>query len=217
MKILKCLLIAALAILLLSSTLYSRDFKGRWRIELKAGYWGQTSNDYTTVTPSGINVDVPGNSILSGLALSHWVSDDLAFVISTGYAAASIETHVSILEVNTHYVSIIPLLLGARYYLDFFSDESHYNPYLAASVGTFVASEVGTQVGTTVVSVARNLSTFGGHVGAGLDMDIGKNLIFGVSTGYNFMRDYSERIGSRDNYSGPEFAFSISYIFGRGK
>lgn len=217
MKITRLVLLAALAILFLSPTLSSRNLNGCWRIELKGGYWDQTGNDYVTINPAGIDVDVPGNSVISGLTLSRWVSDDVALLISTGYAAAAVETHISILDVNTHYVGIIPLLFGARYYLDFFSEESRFNTYLAASVGTFVASEVGTQVGTTVVSTARNLGTPGGYLGAGLDMDIGKNFMLGVSGGYNLMRDFAEMIGNRNNYSGPEFALSISYIFGKSR
>lgn len=210
----RIMLLSVLIALLFSLPLLARDMEGCWRIELRAGYWDQTNNNYVNINPSGLLVDVPTNSVISGLALSRWISNDFALEFSVGYASAAVETYVGIFGVRTHHVSIMPVLVGVRYYPDIISGESRFDPFVTARLGVFAASEFGTEVGGTVVSEERTEGTFGGYAGIGFDIELGRRFMLGISTGYNFMMDYSEKIGNRDNYGGTEFSIGIGYIFG---
>ena len=39
-------------------------------------------------------------------------------------------------------------------------------------------------------------------------------LSLGVSGGYNWMLDFAEPIGRKDNYSGPQLGVNIGWLFG---
>ena len=56
--------------------------------------------------------------------------------------------------------------------------------------------------------------TFGGYLGGGLDIQVGRHLMLGIQAGYNTMLDFSEPVGYEDNYSGVEFSAGFSVLFG---
>jgi hypothetical protein len=59
--------------------------------------------------------------------------------------------------------------------------------------------------------------TAGGHAGAGIDVHVTRWLSIGVNGGYNWMNDFAQPVGTRDNYSGPELGISFGWLFGRGR
>jgi hypothetical protein len=76
--------------------------------------------------------------------------------------------------------------------------------------GSFVGAS-GAQMG------ARTEATIGGHVGGGVDFHLARWFSVGVNAGYNWMADFSEPVGTRDNYSGPELGVSFGWLFGHGR
>ena len=58
--------------------------------------------------------------------------------------------------------------------------------------------------------------TIGGHLGGGVDVHLGRHWTLGVSAGYNWMADFSEPIGARDNYSGFGASVGLGFLFGKG-
>ena len=51
----------------------------------------------------------------------------------------------------------------------------------------------------------RAQATVGGHIGAGVDFHVARAFSVGVNAGYNWMVDFAEPVGLRDNYSGPSW------------
>jgi hypothetical protein len=63
---------------------------------------------------------------------------------------------------------------------------------------------------------SRTQATVGGHVGAGVDIHLSRRWSFGLSAVYNWMADFGEPIGKRDNYSGFDLRLSVGWLFGKG-
>ncbi|MCP4600285.1 MAG: hypothetical protein GY847_07095, partial [Proteobacteria bacterium] len=59
-------------------------------------------------------------------------------------------------------------------------------------------------------------TAFGGQLAAGLDFVTGRNFMMSAGFGWNLMSDFNEPIGGSKNYSGPEFSFGFSWLFGKG-
>ena len=58
--------------------------------------------------------------------------------------------------------------------------------------------------------------TFGGFVGGGADVLLGRRWSLGVSAGYNWMADFPETIGTRKNYSGVDVGVAVGWMWGKG-
>lgn len=54
------------------------------------------------------------------------------------------------------------------------------------------------------------------HVGAGVDIHLSRRWSFGLSVVYNWMADFSEPIGKRDNFGGFDLRLSVGWLFGKG-
>jgi outer membrane protein W len=214
MKLIKIGTMTLVLICFLASTITAADMKGKSRIELMGGFWSGSNQGEVEISP-GVVSGVSYNGGSAGLKLSHYVQNDVALFISAGVLHSSVETRVSATGVFSETVSVIPLLLGIRYYLGITSHESSWNPYLSAGLGTFIADQVSGDVSNTgVFTESRTLSTFGGQAGAGIDIRLNRFLMLGFVASYNVMSDFAQRIANRDNYNGGEFGVSISYLFG---
>jgi hypothetical protein len=58
--------------------------------------------------------------------------------------------------------------------------------------------------------------TFGGFVGAGADVVLGRRWSLGVSGGYNWMADFPKALGTRKNFSGVDVGVSLGWMWGKG-
>ena len=91
-------------------------------------------------------------------------------------------------------------------------------PYLAAGFGpVFGASDGSFSTAGSDFAGSRTQATVGGHIGAGVDFHVARAFSVGVNAGYNWMVDFAEPVGSRDNYSGPELGLSFGWLFGKGR
>lgn len=88
-------------------------------------------------------------------------------------------------------------------------------PFFAASLGPVLGASSGSYVGNGgSFAGTRADSAAGGHVGAGVDFHVARWLSVGVSGGYNWMLDFAEPVGRKDNYSGPQLGVNIGWLFG---
>jgi hypothetical protein len=95
--------------------------------------------------------------------------------------------------------------------------ERSLKPYLAVGLGPVIGESNGSAVGPSGVSVgSRTLGTVGGFIGGGVDVLLNRRWSFGLSAGYNWMADFSDPIGKRDNYSGFDLRLSVGWLFGKG-
>lgn len=208
---------AALTIVLfvlLSVTIHAYPLEKRSRIELRGTLWNPGSS---TTSISSAYVVVKTNISAGGmLTYAYWARENLAVTLSLGVLASQVDVRTSPTQVSTQVVSVMPILAGVRYYLPKSTYRNSFRPYAAIALGTYIGSESKVRVGSTVVTTVGTETALGGFLGAGLDLQLSRLYMLGVSGGYNLMTDYSKPLGGRDNYSGPEFAIGISFLFGKG-
>ena len=76
-------------------------------------------------------------------------------------------------------------------------------PYLALSLGPVIGSGNGASVSPQGVFAGdRTEVTVGGQVGVGVDFHLNRRFSLGLCAGYDWMADFPDPIGGRDNYSG---------------
>jgi len=194
----------------------SMALKGRSRLELRFGAWEHGWGSYHVGAGSWGVVTRSGSDNATGsLGYSRWLREDLAVTFSiTGLGGeAEVVTGAHDWYTTVDSSGVGSFLVGLRKYI--WGSET-VKPYLAGSLGPYIG-------GTSVVETRspghsyveeRAEVAFGGHVGAGFDVRLGRNWMLGISGGYNFMSDFRHPIGGRDNYGGGEMGVSFSWLFG---
>ena len=72
----------------------------------------------------------------------------------------------------------------------------------------------GSESGIKILSVNQHSETaMGGYLGIGTDVILGSLVKLHTDLGYNLFTEFERPIGSRDNYSGPEFSLGIGFMF----
>jgi opacity protein-like surface antigen len=210
-------LLPVLLLIASSSAFSSYKLEKRSRLELKAGQWFATSEVTADVGVGGVVAHVEGDGLLGSLAYGRWLKENVAVVLSVGVLAFEAETRVGTISgVSTHTLTVAPIQLGVRYYVAQNSHESPWKPYVSAGLGPVRGHVSRVEVGIQVVTESRSETAFGGHLGGGLDIQLGRLIMLGASGSYFLMTDFQEALDDRKNFSGPEFGISLSFLFGRG-
>lgn len=214
----KYMLLVGAILFLGAVALHAGSLEKRSRVELRLGFWSQGGKQRTTtqVGVHGVETTTNGGSGMIAMSYGRWLQENLSVHFTFAASAGEVSTRVGSSGVSTRNVGVYSLLLGVRYYLPASSFDTSLRPYLTASVGPYVADEAKTEVDSQIVVESQTLTSFGSNLGGGMDFVIGRNFLCGVNVGYNLMTDFSEIVGGKDNYSGPEFSVGISYIFGKG-
>jgi hypothetical protein len=56
----------------------------------------------------------------------------------------------------------------------------------------------------------------GVRFGGGLDLHVSRSFSLGLTIAYNVMPDFSEPVGLRDNFNGPQVGVGFGWVFGKG-
>jgi outer membrane protein W len=201
--------------LVLSTVADAEFLEKRSRVELRLGLWSQ-GKSRTEVGIGGVETTAEASNTVVSLAFGHWLRENTALMLSVSVLAAGTKTKVGFSGVSTHTAAVVPVLLGVRYYMPESTLRSSWRPYLAAGVGPYIGGESKVAVGAAVVSNSKSEAAFGGHLGVGLDLQLGRTMMVGANVGYNVMTDFSEPVGGRRNYSGAELGLGVSVLFGQG-
>jgi outer membrane protein W len=195
----------------LSVPCHAQDFslKGRSSLELNVGLWGGGSAT-NTIAVTGIRAQARTNGFTGSLVYNRWLQQNLSLTLRAGFLAGEASTTVSSSGVDLHASSVIPILLGVRYYLPYPASDDAVRPFLSLAVGPYLGFEANN---TVTSQEALSETAFGGRVGIGLDFPISNHFLLGARAGYNLMADFSTPIGARKNYSSGEFSFGFGYIF----
>ncbi len=189
----------------------------RTRIELKGGIWNQKNDVTATITGGEVASNYSGEGGLGALIVSHWVSEELALLVSVAGQAVDIDNRVGPGSVYSQTVVVAPILFGARYYFPHSTFGTSWRPYVTGSVGPIIGSDRVEEVTATAVTVTEhNEAAFGGHLGGGVDVGLSRLFMLGFSGGYYFQTDFDTPVGGKDNYNGPEFGISFSILLGKG-
>ena len=160
-------------------------------------------------------------SVLSGLTLGYWITED--FSVNLSYSAlgsevanvkgpANVDSRLSRVDIS---LASVQLGVGRHFELPYLS------PLLRAQVSTSVGSFIGHVAGATIgdggeLTWKRTMRSVGGQIGAGLDLQVNRYLMLGARGGYNLMADFEAPLGGRDNYDGPQFSLGLSWLIGAG-
>jgi hypothetical protein len=189
----------------------------RHQLALRLGMWNQITDTRTEIGPSGVETSVGTSGILGGLTYGHWLEENLALTFSIGGMAVDISTKTDASGVTSETTAIASMLMGVKLYFLNSTLESSVRPYLKSSAGPLIGSQSSSEVGATILNESRTEFAFGGQLGAGIDFVTGRHFMMGFGLGYNLMTDFDEPIGGSRNYSGPEFGFEFSWLFGGGE
>jgi outer membrane protein W len=183
--------------------------KGRSAIELNLGFWGgaKASN---TIGPTGIQSEAGTNGFVGGLGYSYWLRENLSLTVTASLLSAQANTTFSTFNVTQQASTVVPLLLGLRFYIPEPESGENIRPFLSAAVGTYFGSEA---TSALLFQQAHTETAVGGRLGVGADFFLGNHFNLGANVGYHLMTDFENTIGARKNYSGAEFSLEIGYIF----
>jgi hypothetical protein len=189
------------------------DVVGRNRFELRFGMWGVS--DGSAAVTAGLDV---GN-VFGGLQYTRYLREELAMTFAVQGLAAESGAAVTSQGVFAGESAVAAFPIGVRWNpFRSIRPDDPIKPFVAASIGPVVgASEGGFTGSSGVFAGSRVQATIGGHLGAGVDFHVARSFSIGVNGGYNWMTDFSDPVGVRDNYSGPELGFNLGFLFGRGR
>ena len=209
-------ILISVILVLIGSSLSAQTLEGRSRVELRLGMAVTVGAD-ADVSAGGVSTDVSTGGFLGSVGFAYWLSEPWALSFSAGAVSINYDVSVGTFGVNTKTVIISRLLFGARWYFVKSTLTKANRPYLALEAGPIVGSQSGVEIGTTVVTVNRDLTTVGGRLGFGYDFLLSNRWMLGLEGGFTAMADFSEEIAGKKNHSGPDFGVGISYLFGGRK
>ena len=200
--------------LCLSSASFAQglSLKDRSVLELNLGIWGG-ANVSNTIGVSGIQSNANTSSFVGSLLYAYGIREDMSVTLSAGVLAAGASANIGLLGVSQESGSVVPLLLGVRYYVPSPEERAKVRPFVSLGVGTYLGFESSNSVGFTVVQESHTESAFGGRIGAGIDFYLNNNFKFVANAGYNVMSDFSSPITGRLNFNGGDFSIGAGYAF----
>jgi hypothetical protein len=185
---------------------------GRNRLSLRVGMWRTSGSD--NVTTTGID----SGNVFGGIEYTRYIREDLAITLGPQQVAGTTGASIGPQGVFSGASSVFAVPVTARWNPWRASAYQPVKPFVAVGLGPVFGSSTGSFVGASGAQTgARTEATIGGHVGGGVDFHLARWFSVGVNAGYNWMADFSEPVGTRDNYSGPEVGVSFGWLFGHGR
>ena len=182
--------------------------KGRSAVEINLGLYGAKASN--TISGTGVQSEAKTSGFAGGIGYSYWLREYLSVTVTAGMLSAQVSSTVSILNVTQETSSVIPLLLGIRFYIPHPEPGDDVRPFISAAVGTYIGSEA---KNTVLSQEAHSESVIGGRFGAGMDFLLGNHFKLNAQVSYNLMSDFETAIAARRNFNGTDFSIGIGYIF----
>jgi len=174
-------------------------------IDLRISMWRNSSSDVSVGIP-GVSVDVGSGNTGGRIMYNYYPNQSYAFTFSIGVLA----TEVKVKTFSNYTSTIVPIMMGAKYFLIQNGSDLPFRPYLSGMIGILNGSESSVKI----LSVNSHTETaMGGYLGFGADMILGSLVKLHTDLGYNLFTEFDRPIGSKDNYSGPEFSLGIGFMF----
>jgi len=188
-----------------TNQVYAEIVDKRHSIDLKLAYWNNAKSE-ASVKSNGFTVEADTGGLSGKIAYNYRINDKFALNVSAGV----LQSKASVTGLSVESSSVIPVLLGAKYYLTKSSNDSPIKPYLLGAPGFLI----GTESSVAQISVnAHTEAAFMIYVGAGVDFILGSLVKLTADVGYDLATDFSESIAGRENYSGPEFSIGLGFMF----
>lgn len=174
-------------------------------IDLRFSMWRNSSSDVSVGLP-GVSIDVGNGNTGGRIMYNYYPNKSYAYTFSVGVLSAK----VSVKTLSNYTSTIAPIMMGAKYFLIQNNDDQTLRPYISGMIGMLHGSESSVKI----LSINNHSeTTMGGYLGIGTDMILGSLVKLHTDLGYNLFTEFEQPIGSKRNYSGPEFSFGIGFIF----
>lgn len=191
------------------------SLSGTHRLEISAGYWDSGSRQ--KLFPGKYVGEMNTvNDVSGAFSYSYWGHDRLATFVTIKGLAAEITSIDRGPRTDEAAVVVTSAVFGVRLY-PVASESFPIRPYVSAGVGPYLGIESHREYLDCEYrcdATTRTLGAFGGLVGGGLDIRVGRHVMTGIQVGYNVMSDFREPLGTDRNYSGAEFSAGISLLLG---
>ena len=174
-------------------------------IDLGITFWNNAHSSVSTGF-QGLSVNVNDNGKLGSLVYSYYPNEDIAAFVKAGV----METKVKVENLLSYTSTIIPVAVGAKYFLLKSVSRQQVRPYVSGAAGLLF----GIESSVKVLSIQHHVESV-----IGISADFGAEILFenliklNISLGYNLFGDFNGEIGSRKNFSGPEFSLGTGLIF----
>jgi hypothetical protein len=205
--------LAVLSVGLVPASLGAQDLLGRSLLEVRLGV-GVRAHSGVTTSGGGIETETEAAGVLGSIGYSRWLKEGLALTGRAGFLSAEAKTSAGTSGFESRSASVVLLFLGARYYFPESTFSSQWRPYASAEVGPVIGSQSEWRLGSGIAGESITRAALGVRVGTGVDIQLGRRAMLGVSAGYDLMTDFSDAIGGQKNHSGPDFGLSIGFLFG---
>lgn len=155
------------------------------------------------------------SNLMGNLYYNYWFTDEWALELNAGILNAEVFSGVSLLGVEQKAATVIPVLVGARYYPSFAALAENVRPFVIALVGAHMGHSSSNKVtlGVKVGSETKVQSVFGSKVGLGIEAFLSSWMRLGLMAGYNIGADFKEPVGTRENYSGFDLSLNFGIMF----
>ncbi len=216
-RYLQLMTLAAVMILAVATLADAGSLRGKTRLELGVGFSLEDDRHDFYFDGQDIwerNTDMDGAVVSIGI--SHWVQSNVALTASWSLLDMKEEVWHDVDNWRIEDREFVhSVLFGVRSYFPQRERHPVWRPYLAASIGSYIgtwAYEEKSPCECEYYEENRSMHKFGGRLGGGVDIQLGRSFMMGVDAGYNFMSDFDRPILSKDNYGGPDMRFSIGLL-----
>jgi hypothetical protein len=181
---------------------------------LGIGYW-DTGEPRSTPPECTAALSTDVQDVLAALSYGYWTQENLSANVALRALVVEAQSSVDFANVCESSVVVSSVLFGLRYY-PLATPQSPLRPYLAGSAGPYIGVESTKGIGFGVTVNTTTQGSFGGLLGGGLDIQMGRYMMADINVGYNIMKDFSEPLAGKKNYGGFEFGIGLSVLIGKG-
>jgi hypothetical protein len=178
------------------------ELKGCHTIFISTGFKSNSNTVITSITGVEIKTGFTGS-----IAYGYWFDNEWALNLLAG--VFGVESNISVNNVSTK--SIIPILLGIRYYPSFLSIGNVGRVYGGINAGVYMGT--GTKITNLLLNESVVETVFGFQPVIGIDFFLTDWFEIGSGISYDVVSGFSETVSSKSNYSGPELTVNFGIVF----
>ena len=180
-------------------------FPSKHSIDLRVSFWN-SSESSVSIGLHGYSVETGSGGISGEIMYNFYPNSIYSFNASVGVK----NTEVKVENFSTYTSTVVPVMMGMRYYFMEYSTNNPFRPFAGVSIGGLI----GTETGVEILNVGTHTETaVGASAGMGSDIILGSLVKLQAEISYNLYTDFKEEIGGNKNYSGPEFSLGIGFMF----
>jgi hypothetical protein len=192
-----------------------RSLEGRHRLELSFGYWDSGKQRQVPRPDDYVDEMTRVEDLVGAFSYAYWVHDQLATDLTLTALVVEAVSIGGYPGGSESAVVLTSAMFGLRLY-PISSARTPLRPYVSAGIGPYMGIQSHRDLNYHSVENVKTLGSFGGYVGGGIDIQMGRHLMAGVHAGYNLMADFREPIGLEDNYEGLVVTAGLSVLLGKG-